>query len=94
MRLPGGNTRFVRMSDVGCSLKSVDTANLLINVNLLLVWYPSINKFRSTKPSYYAVVETKISKRFAGEWVSLLSGVRVYALSGHWTVIPRPSSTR
>ena len=44
-----------------------------------------INKFRSIEPSCYAVVEYKTSKWFAGECVSLLSGVRLYVLSGHWT---------
>ena len=63
----------------------VDTANLLINVSPLLVWYPFINKRRSIKPTCYAVVEQKTAKWFAGEWVSLLSGIRLYALSGHWT---------
>ena len=63
----------------------VDTAHLLINVNPLLVWYPFINKPWFIKPSCYAVVEKKTSKWFAGEWVSLLSGIRLYMVSGHWT---------
>ena len=46
--------------------------------------HPFINKFCSIESSCHAVVERKASKQFAGEWVSLLSGVRLYMLSGHW----------
>ena len=62
----------------------IDAANLLINVKPLLVWYPFIDKFWFIKPRCYAVVEEKTSKRFAGEWVSLLSAFKLYVLSGHW----------
>ena len=63
----------------------VDTINLLINTNPLLAWYPSINKIQFIKPICYAVVDKKTSQWFAGEWISLLLGVRLYMLSGHWT---------
>ena len=63
----------------------IDTANLLINANPLLAWYPSINKLQFIKPICYAVVSKKTSQWFAGEWISILLGVRLYMLSGHWT---------
>ena len=63
----------------------IDTINLLINVKPLLVWYPFTRKYVFIRPTCYAVVDKKASRWFEGEWVSILSGIRLYLLCGHWT---------
>ncbi len=81
---PGKSSEAFEYRWIDNQLIIIDTANLLINTKLLLVWYPYIDKLWFIRPSCYAVVNNKISKWFSGEWVSLVSAFRIYVLSGHW----------